>query len=116
MKKGHVYRLYHYYYGKNDIYTDVICLKDKTFCRVLRDTSNYKYKVNEEVDANHRSFVKCQEIADSIMEYQKLTDFKLPKEKVEVPVYIKEKFYNDTLIDKLYNWYCKQLGRFDKYV
>lgn len=105
MKVGAIYRV-HKGTERAINYVDVMYLENDIF-KVINPVGNgvSNHKPNS-VLAGASDYPSPKLLANSLEEYTVL---------VEPSVQVRVQYYDDTIIDKLYNWYCKLLKR-DLYV
>jgi hypothetical protein len=123
LEEGKVYRAYQYPDVRpNDYHIDVLCRKEGlSLCMVIKVQDFYDVKKGQVYDIKE-FLTRTKLIADSIEEYEKITDTNFTKtvEKViekQVEIFVpvekvvRTRAYYETAIDRFYNWYCKSRGR-----
>ena len=117
-------------FAYNGSYFDAICLEQTSTALVYEILNNFcpeknKFDGKTSIGAVSSSTYPSESItilASSIEEYSKLPSTKLPVKEVEVIKEIEVEIevaidcFNETLVDKLYNWYCKKKKRNQKFV
>lgn len=104
LKAGAVYRYYQYYYSdKTKEYADLLCINKQVLKIVSLNGTTFRSKVGDLVTGELENLTL---LTNSIEEYDIITEGSITVVHTQRVLY-----YNDTIIDKLYNWYCKLLKR-----